>query len=487
MKQPWSLFLFLLLFLTSAVARAQTAAPTPEPIKIGAVTLSGSLRLRAESWDWFDAPPADGSYTFGAGTLRLALGQRRDKLEWQVEAAAPFFMGLPANAIAPAPRGQLGLGANYFAANGRRDASVFLKQAWIRVKGLAGDKASDLKLGRLEFSDGLETTPADPGLATLKRDHISQRLLGPFGFTHVGRSFDGAQYTRNAKAGNFTLLAARPTEGVFQLAGMKQLDIDFYYGAFTRPWKTKTREHDARLFVLHYHDGRRALKTDNRPQAARVADLEKIRLTTVGGHYAGVYQNKRGRADLLLWGAGQLGGWGSLAHRAGAIAVEAGYQFNTAGKPWLRAGWFHGSGDGDPADTRHNTFFQHLPTPRIYARTPFYNLMNNEDTFVQLRLKPHARLALRGDLHHLRLSSARDQWYVGGGAFQRNTFGYVARPADGQRGLGTLADLGADFTITARTAFTLYLAGVKGHGVARNIYPAGHNARFAYVEITQRF
>ena len=41
------------------------------------------------------------------------------------------------NAIAPAPQGQLGLGAAYFAANGDKDGSVFIKQAFIRFKGAA--------------------------------------------------------------------------------------------------------------------------------------------------------------------------------------------------------------------------------------------------------------------------------------------------------------------------------------------------------------
>jgi len=43
---------------------------------------------------------------------------------------------------------------------------------------------------------------------------------------------------------------------------------------------------------------------------------------------------------------------------------------------------------------------QVLPTPRIYARTPFYNRMNNEGAFAQLRLKLHIKVGLRADLHY---------------------------------------------------------------------------------------
>jgi hypothetical protein len=51
-----------------------------------------------------------------------------------------------------------------------------------------------------------------------------------------------------------------------------------------------------------------------------------------------------------------------------------------------------GSGDGNPNDNTHGTFFQVLPTPRPYARFPFFNMMNNEDTFGMLILRPHAKV-----------------------------------------------------------------------------------------------
>lgn len=255
-----------------AASPAPTPTASPAPTKLGSLTLSGSLRARFESWDWFETNAAENNYNFGAATLRLAIGQQKEAFEWQVEAAAPVLFGLPDAAIAPAPQGQLGLGGTYFAANGRQDGSIFIKQAFIRFKGIGGDKASSLKLGRFEFNDGTEITPADAGLATIKRDHIAQRLIGTFGFTHVGRSFDGVHFIRNAKVGNFTFVGARPTEGVFQLRGWRQLEVDFYYGSFNKALKHKTADSDLRLFALHYHDGRRVLKTDNRPQAARAAD-----------------------------------------------------------------------------------------------------------------------------------------------------------------------------------------------------------------------
>ena len=474
----------------SAKASAAPAASTPEPIKIGGVTFSGSLRARLEDWNWFETSAADHRYTFGAALLRLSLSQQKERLDWQVEGAFPLLINLPESAVAPAPQGQLGLGASYFAANGKQDASAILKQAYVRFKGIGGDKASSLRVGRFEFADGTETTPSDPTLATLKRDHIAHRLLGTFAFTHVGRSFDGAQYVRNTKSANLTLLAARPTEGVFQLRSLYELDVDVSYGAYTRAFASKTTKSEARVFALHYHDGRGALKTDNRLQSARQADADNIRLTTVGGHYIGAVQAAAGTVDVLVWGGGQFGSWGRLEHRAAALAVEAGYQFPVKVQTWVRGGYFRSTGDGDPDDGRHTTFFQALPTPRIYARFPFYNLMNNEDVFAQLRIKPHTRLALRADARYLRLSNEKDLWYVGGGAFQQDTFGYIGRPSGGRKGLGTLFDVSVDYNLASRTALTFYAGGVRGGGVQAGIYPEGGSkpgARFIYFELTQRF
>ena len=485
--------LLLGLGLLAGVVSAQNPASPPAVVKepptrsSGKVMISGSLRLRFEDWDWFESRPSESNYAFGAATLRIGLSQQSEQWEWQLEAAAPLLLGLPARSIAPGPAGQLGLGGTYFAANGERDGSIFIKQASIRLKNPGGMMGTSLKIGRFEFNDGLELLPADPSLATIKRDHISQRLIGAFGFTHIGRSFDGLHLVRQTKGGNLTIVGARPTEGVFQLRGWNQLDVDFYYGAYTRPQRYKSGESDLRLFVLHYHDGRRVLKTDNRALALRASDNGKIRLTTIGGHYIGVRKAGSGKADLLVWWAGQYGSWGSLDHRSGAIAVEGGYQFGASRlNPWLRGGLFRSTGDDDPDDGRHGTFFQALPTPRIYARFPFFDSMNLEDLSLEFRIKPHRRLALRADLHELRLSNPRDLWYLGGGAFQQKTFGFTGRPANGRRRLGTLVDLSADLTINPSTSLTFYIGHADRGAVPTTIYQNGQ-ARFSYLELTRRF
>ena len=471
----------------------QPAAKAPRQLKLGKVNVGGSLRLRAESYGWFETPGYQDEYTFGAAQLRFSLGQQRERWDWLVEGQFTGLLNLPERAIAPAPRGQLGLGASYFAANGGRDASASLKQAFVKAKGVFGDRQSSLKVGRFEFVEGAETTPKDATLAALKRERLAHRLVGNFGFSHVGRSFDAVQYVRDTGSSNLTFVGGRAVEGVFQLRALKELDVDFWYGAYTRPLHAKNVESEFRLFGLHYHDGRGALKTDNRTAAARRTDADNIRVNTVGGHYIAAVRTKRGTFDLLGWGVGQFGAWGVQSHRAGAGSFEGGFQPSGAlskVKTWVRAGYFRSTGDGDPTDARHETFFQVLPTPRVYARFPFYNLMNSEDAFAQVSLKPHARLTLRADVHALRLSNPNDLWYSGGGAFQETTFGYQGRPSGGRRSLGTLFDLSADVMVTPTTTLTFYGAGVRGGGVVSNAYPEGGanpTARLFYAELTKRF
>src|SRR6267142_1221136 len=77
----------------------------PEPIKLGSVVVSGSIRSRVESWEWFTP-----------------------------------------NTGAAGAQGQLGLGASYFVSNDRKSnvGMLFPKQVLVRVKSLFGSEASSV-------------------------------------------------------------------------------------------------------------------------------------------------------------------------------------------------------------------------------------------------------------------------------------------------------------------------------------------------------
>lgn len=473
---------------TPGDTQAGTEASSGVQPKQSSLNVFGSWRFRAEGWDWFQAATGRNSYGFVHSLLRAGLAQRRERFDWLVEGAQDAILGLPNDAIAPGTQGQLGLGGTYYVANSNRRnvANGFLKQAYLGIQ-----LAPKLKVtvGRFGFSDGMEVTPAEPTLAQVVNTRIAQRLIGEFNFSAVMRSFDGIHVSLDAGKGNFTLLAVRPTEGAFQVDAMGELGIDLFYAAYTLPTSYRNGSGELRVFALGYVDERGGvLKTDNRVLAARLLDNNQVRIGTYGADYAQVLQTTaRGKFDFLLWGAWQNGGWGSLAQRAAAFVGEFGWQPPLPAKPWVSAGYSFGSGDSNPTDSRHGTFFQLLPTPRLYARFPFYNMENNEDFYGTAEFRFPRSLVARSELHALRLADAQDLWYSGGGAFQPATFGYTGRASGGSRSLANVWDLSLDFPMRYGFSATIYYGFAWGKGVIASIYPGGRNAQFGYVETNFRF
>ena len=464
-------------------------------MKLGDVSVTGTLRLRLYGWDWFQPASGTNAYAYTGNILRLNFAEKRKGWDWDAELAAPFLLGLPDTATAPAPQGALGLGSNYYSANGNSQYSemVFAKQLYARFKGLGASEANTLQIGRFEFNDGSELAPKNATLATLKRDRVSQRLIGSFGWSDVGRSFDGLHYSYSKPGNDFTFVAATPTRGVFQTDGWGWNRVGFGYASFTHEWGSGKHAADTRVFMLDYDDWRHILKTDNRPLALRRGDTENIHIQTFGAHSLHVFTTAAGTIDALAWGAGQTGRWGTQTQLAYAIDFEGGYQPGALPeplaklKPWLRGGFTMGSGDGNPNDNRHGTFFQVLPTPRPYARFPFFNMMNTEDRFGALVLRPHSKITVSSEFHSLRLSNPNDLWYSGGGVFQPWTFGYTGRATTGRRSLSNLYDSSVEYRATRRGIFTGYVGYTQGLAAMEQIYPKGTDGKFGYLEALFKF
>src|SRR5215813_9861641 len=289
-----------------------SASPPPSPGKpddapkkktVGPLEISGSWRVRAEGWNWFEANAGDNDYAFTHSLLRLSISQQMDRFEWRLEGAQDSILALPSSAVVPPPQGQLGLGGTYFASNGntRNNASGFVKQAYIRIRRFGPFNA---QIGRFEFLDGVEVLPKDNLLATIAQTRVSQRLIGNFGWSAVGRSLDGVHLTSDWGSNDFTFVAARPTRGVYQVDGMGELDIDLFYGAYTRVFTASDYSARVRVFGIGYLDHRESvLKTDNRPLAMRAADHGDIQIGSYGAELLQVFDVKQGnKIDLILWG-----------------------------------------------------------------------------------------------------------------------------------------------------------------------------------------
>jgi hypothetical protein len=464
-------------FAVAAFSLLMVAANAQQP------TIQGSWRFRVEDWQWFGVSGFDSDYTYAHSLLRLALTGSSGNSVWTAELAQASLFSLP-NAVAPPPAGQLGFGGTLRAVNGDNRASLFLKQLSIQWKQDWGT----VRLGRMEYADGREVAVKDAGLNWLHTNRISNRLIGSFGFSPITRSFDGVLLQFGSDASRWVAFAAYPTQGAFDLNGNPTLTrVNQLYLAYSQAHEKRTTNYDWRLFWGWFRDSRDVLKVDNRPLAARQADTDEVRVWTLGGHWVQDWNSTAGRADLLLWAALQGGEWGRLSHSAYALAAEAGFQFPTTWKPWVRIGYYIGSGDDNNADDTHKTFFPGANTPRLYALTPFYNTMNLEDTFIQVMLTPHPRWSVRADFHRLRLQRSEDLWYAGGGAFDNATFGIAGRPSGGNRDLADVFDISLNYRVDDNLQLSVYKSWVQGRGVVRSVYPAGDDGGLFFIEANYRF
>ncbi len=459
------------------------------------VKLIFSDRLRGEFVDWFEpapgkAPDGANAYNFFANQLRFGLRLNVPHLEFTVVGQDTRLVNLPGDASPPASQvGNLGPGALYYANTHQRDqGETFLKLGYFTVRDIPGAEGVSFTGGRFDYSDGLETIPANATLAWLKRNRIGQRLVGPFGYTHVTRSFDGAELVYDTGDFNVTALGTRPTMGGFEVSANRELDIWLAGLAVTLKQLEDFVPIDARVFYLYYRDNRDdAVKADNRSAAARSADRRDIEVHTWGAHGLTVVDAGPGRVDGLVWAAIQSGDWGALDHFGWAYALETGYQLpKLPAAPWLRLGYNRSSGDDNPNDNTHETFFQILPTARIYAQLPFFNMMNTEDLFTQLILQPHQRVNVRVDYHWLRLTESADLWYAGGGATSDTFFGYAGSPSGGRHELSHLVDLAVTVSLMKQVSAYAYYGHAFGQGVVSSNF-AGTGADYGYLELTLRY
>lgn len=469
------------------------AAPAAddEPSWRDRITFALSERVRGEFVGWFRPPPgtAPGDanrYVYMGNQARAGIRVLLPWVQLVVDAQHTQLVSVPDDASLAPPQGNLGPGAIYFAnTHSREQGELFLKQGFLAVRR-AG---FTLTGGRFDHREGLETVPGDPTLAQVKRMRIAERLVGPFDFTHVTRSFDGVRLAYDAPAWNATALAVHPTFGGFEVSANREIDdIDVAGLTLTAKRLPAGPPADLRLFYLYYGDGRRdPVKVDNRPLPVREDDRRDIVVHSAGAHAITAIPAGPGTVDLLGWLVLQAGDWGVQDHAAWAFALEAGYQLTRVpAAPWLRVGWNRSSGDDDPRDGDHATFFQLLPTARIYALLPFYNLMNLNDVFAQLLLRPHQRLDLRFDVHRLHVTEGTDLWYSGGGATNDTIFGFAGAPAHRRHGLAWLVDVSTTVSVLPQLAVSAYYGHAFGGGVVGQTF-AGRDADYGFLELVWRY
>ncbi len=444
--------------------------------------------IRYENWSTFEKPAThDDQYDFVSSKMRLGFGFNSKNIDAYGEFNWTQFFGLPRNA-------SYGTGALYYGQNnGARDVGqVGIDQAWIRGR-LPGLESLSATVGRFKYNSGLEynTKPKNKRLAWLRKLRVSQRLIGGFEWSRVGRSFDGFQVAWDDEAFNVTVAGFQPTPGGFYLdymdddyGGYNTHDIDIVTAVFTLK-DSVIPGLDAQFFYYYYNDDRGLANQD--PE-----------INNFGGHILYVTPKLGpGSIDLLFWGDYQTGVWGKDDQSGYAFALEAGYKFeDIAWQPWIRAGYFQGSGDDDADDDDRDTFFMMMPTLRIYAMTPWFNLMNTTYCFGQVMFKPMDNVLVRSDLTRLWLTEEEDAWYQGSGVTRADIFGFKPlKPASGKfddDDLGTMWDLSIFIKDIYKfygvsMGLDLYYSHVWGDDVVEEIFTEEDDLDFFYAEVRFTF
>lgn len=477
----------LLVAICSTAASGQPGAP-PTPgaaastAKPSGFTLTLRDWTRVESWRYFEPHPGGGDpeYTFVANRLQLELKRAWPAVDLQVAAQHVGFVGLPSGASGPGP---LGIGALYFDQGGR---STHPQQLWLRYANVRFKQVLpglDLQVGRMGYTSGAEAASGDAKIEAVKRSRLDARIVGEFEWSVWQRGFDGARADWTRGPVTVTGIALRPTQGGFaKVAGPTIDDIDVYGGTVTVKPTSVLKHTQVQGFVLRYDDDR--LVTQRPDNMGLTAPRADVGITSTGGTLVGAYPVGPGMLDVLAWGVLQRGDWYGQDHRGGTLALEAGYHWAKAPwAPWVRAGLLRATGDDDPTDNEHGTYFPVLPTVRRFSQTTVFSTMNVHDTFVQVMARPSTRVGLRLDVHDLRLAEARDLWYIGSGAtLERGAaFGYSGRRSNGSTRLGTSTEGSVDVTVSPVWSFNAFVGHVQGGGVVTGTF-RGDDFWFGYVE-----
>jgi hypothetical protein len=441
-KRNFVSLLFFFVFLVLHFGHEEAAAQT--------VTGTLSNTTRVEAWSYF-TPPTDGKsdpdYVFFSDRAELGATVENSRFDLNGKFTYVRLENLPTKAIGP---GGLGAGAFYFSSSGASYSyQLYLNELSIRFK--SRDRRTSATLGRMSFASGLESKSTSPSLERLTRERVASRLIGDMEWTAYQRRFDGVRVDVDRSRWHTTASFLMPTQGGFEestnLTIPKIRVASFSISRSMEGGGFSRRQAATQLFTHVYHDTRpRAARPDNMGMPEGRVDLT---IAAIGGSHVTVGPTRAGEFDTVAWGAAQFGNWYEQPHRAASAVVEAGHRWTGAkSQPWLRAGYLCASGDRDPADRTHGTFFPMLPSSRNYALSFVYSQMNLTDAYLQAWFEP-GRLKARAELHRVGVARGSDLWYTGSGAVAETDrfFGFAGRDALQLSSLGTVLEGTAEVPI----------------------------------------
>lgn len=325
-------------------------AYTRPPLK--SLTFSGSLRLRGES-----RVDPDFDRTRGRDPL---YGMERLRLNFSYQPSSSL-----SSLIQLQDSRSDGFGRPIDSSR-----SLHFHQAWIKIRPYTFPLS--LQLGRQELSYGEE------------------RVIGVFGWSNVGRVYEGLRLSWEGKEGFVNLFITRVIQP-FPVSFRPRLH-GIYASLSKNSWMAPL-------------EGYLLLKTDRAGGASR-------RRWTLGTRW-------KARKESWDYGLETAFQWGEEDKRsvsAWAYHLEAGYTLKSKAKPRLLLEYNFASGTNNPAEAFRHTFDNLFPTNHYkYGFMDFQSWKNMHNLQTGVSAVIHPRLTLSLDHHFFWLAEPHDFWYNAGG------------------------------------------------------------------------
>jgi hypothetical protein len=291
------------------------------------------------------------------------------------------------------------------------DNLLDLHQGYVMVKNVG---PTSLTIGRQELAFG---------------DH---RLVGHFGWSNIGRSFDGLRVAYLAAPVRVDFWGVSPkvygtNTGAAPAFTPSNREHQEFYGIYA---SIKTTPVTVEPYVMYLLDGGDAGELN----AAGTALLSPIKAPAARGQSrvtVGVRADGKAASeaiDVAVEGAYQLGSMDARGTTpktdisAYAVALKAGYTAPVGIKPRIGIEYDRASGDKDRTDDTLGTFENLFPTNHpFYGYMDYVGWRNMQDVRLSFSAKPSTSTGVSLDYHRFSLAEKDDNWYAASGAIFQTT------------------------------------------------------------------
>jgi hypothetical protein len=421
------------------------------------VTVGGEVRERYEFRDNADFnSQTNDTLSFVGSRIRLYLG-------YEVTPSIVFFFQMQDSRL---------FGSETSTASNEKNLD--LHQGYLTVKNLAGPLT--MTLGRQEMVFG------------------DSRLVGNFGWSNIGRSFDALRFTYIPGSVRIDVWAAIIKQfganmGADPAFSPSNRDTQQFYGLYTA---VKAGAVSLEPYVMVLRDTGNAGEVDSTGILISPITAPATRgqnRVTLGLRVDG--KTLEDSIDFTVEAAYQTGKMDARGTTiksdisAYAMAVKADFLLPLVFKPYIGVEYDLASGDDNPTDEKFKTFENLFPTNHIhYGYMDYMGWRNMQGLRLSLGIKPTSTSGLSLDYYRFWLAEKADNWYRASGAVFKAT-----NPTTNSE-----TELGQEINLVARTMLKEKLRLEAGYGrffpadyVKVNFPIATRDSDFVYLQATVNF